>query len=120
MEQNLVIYHGSQQIVEVPRFGVGKNYNDYGQEFYCTENNELAKEWACPVKNDGYSNKYHLILEGLNVIHLTQEELAKESSVSLNTIRAYERKSKDINKAQIDIVLRLAKALKCDITELLD
>lgn len=51
---------------------------------------------------------------------LTQEELAKESSVSLNTIRAYERKSKDINKAQIDIVLRLAKALKCDITELLD
>ena len=51
---------------------------------------------------------------------LTQEELAHESGVSLNTIRAYERKSKDINKAQFDIVLRLAKALKCDITELLD
>ena len=51
---------------------------------------------------------------------LTQEELAHESGVSLNTIRAYERKGKDINKAQIDIVLRLAKALKCDITELLD
>ena len=51
---------------------------------------------------------------------LTQEELAHESGVSLNTIRAYERKSKDINKAQFDIVLRLAKALRCDITELLD
>lgn len=51
---------------------------------------------------------------------LTQEELAHESGVSINTIRAYERKSKDINKAQFDIVLRLAKALKCDITELLD
>lgn len=51
---------------------------------------------------------------------LTQEELANESGVSLNTIRAYERKGKDINKAQFDIVLRLAKALKCDITELLD
>ena len=51
---------------------------------------------------------------------LTQEELACESGVSLNTIRAYERKGKDINKAQFDIVLRLAKALKCDITELLD
>ena len=51
---------------------------------------------------------------------LTQEELAGESGVSLNTIRAYERKGKDINKAQIDIVLRLAKALKCEITELLD
>lgn len=51
---------------------------------------------------------------------LTQEELSHESGVSLNTIRAYERKGKDINKAQFDIVLRLAKALKCDITELLD
>ena len=51
---------------------------------------------------------------------LTQEELAHESGVSLNTIRSYERKGKDINKAQFDIVLRLAKALKCDITELLD
>lgn len=51
---------------------------------------------------------------------LTQEKLAHESGVSLNTIRAYERKSKDINKAQTDIVLRLANALKCDIIELLN
>lgn len=51
---------------------------------------------------------------------LTQEELAGESGVSINTIRSYERKGKDINKAQFDIVLRLAKALKCDMIELLD
>ena len=74
MKQDIVIYHGSQQIVEVPQFGIGKKYNDYGQGFYCTESSELAKEWACPVKNDGYSNKYHLSLDGLNVMHLTQGE----------------------------------------------
>ncbi len=51
---------------------------------------------------------------------LTQKALAKESGVSLNTIRAYERKSKDLNKAQFDIVMRLAKALKCDVSELLE
>lgn len=51
---------------------------------------------------------------------LTQEALAKESGVSLNTIRAYERKSKDLNKAQFDIVIRLAKALKCEVTDLLE
>ena len=51
---------------------------------------------------------------------LTQEELANESGVSLNTIKAYERKSKDLNKAQFDIVTRLAKALKCDISELIN
>ena len=71
MKKDLVIYHGSQQIVEIPKFGVGKTYNDYGQGFYCTESIELAKEWACPIKNDGYSNKYVLHLDGLNVMHLT-------------------------------------------------
>ena len=71
MKKDLVIYHGSQQIVEVPKYGVGKTYNDYGQGFYCTESIELAKEWACPIKNDGYSNKYVLHLDGLNVMHLT-------------------------------------------------
>ncbi|MBS6397503.1 MAG: helix-turn-helix transcriptional regulator [Clostridiales bacterium] len=51
---------------------------------------------------------------------LTQEALADESGVSLNTIRAYERKSKDLNKAQFNIVMRLAGALKCDVSELLE
>lgn len=51
---------------------------------------------------------------------MTQETLARESGVSLNTIRAYERKSKDLNKAQLDIVMRLAKALRCDAADLVD
>jgi len=51
---------------------------------------------------------------------LTQEELSLASNVSLNTIRAYERKSKDLKKARVDIVINLAKALKCDAIELLD
>lgn len=51
---------------------------------------------------------------------LTQEALAKASGVSVSTIRAYEQKSKDINKAQLDIVMRLSKVLKCNITDLAD
>lgn len=31
MKKDLIIYHGSQQIVEVPKFGIAKKYNDYGQ-----------------------------------------------------------------------------------------
>lgn len=72
MNQDFIIYHGSQQIVETPKFGIGKKYNDYGQGFYCAESMELAKEWACPVKNDGYANKYRLTLNGMNVMHLTK------------------------------------------------
>ena len=72
MKKELSFYHGSQEIVQVPRFGAGKSYNDYGQGFYTTENLELAKEWACPVKNDGYANRYILRLDDLNVMHLTK------------------------------------------------
>lgn len=74
MENELIIYHGSQQIIKKPQFGAGKTYNDYGQGFYCTESAELAKEWACPVKNDGYLNKYLMRLDGLNVMHLNKGE----------------------------------------------
>ena len=51
---------------------------------------------------------------------MTQDELAAESGVSANTIKAYERKSKNLNKAQFDIVMKLAKALKCEISDLVE
>jgi hypothetical protein len=74
MDHKITIFHGSQKIVEIPKYGMGKKYNDYGQGFYCTESIELAKEWACPVKNDGYANQYNLQMEGLKVMHLTHGE----------------------------------------------
>ena len=101
MKKDLVIYHGSQHIVEVPKYGVGKTYNDYGQGFYCTESIEIAKEWACPVKNNGYSNKYILHLDGLNVMHLTdgQFNILNWLAILLNNrkfdIRYIRRKSRD-------------------------
>lgn len=38
MENILTIYHGSKDKIVQPIYGLGKNYNDYGQGFYCTEN----------------------------------------------------------------------------------
>ena len=72
MKQCMTIYHGSHQIVERPMYGFGKEYNDYGQGFYCTEDIELAKEWACPLEKDGYVSMYSLDLDGLKVMHLTE------------------------------------------------
>lgn len=65
----ITIYHGSPNIV-TPVFGEGKAYNDYGQGFYCTENLELAKEWACSQDSDGYANQYILNLDSLNILYL--------------------------------------------------
>ena len=67
--KTITIYHGSPNIV-TPVFGEGKAYNDYGQGFYCTENLELAKEWACSQDSDGYANQYILNLESLKVLYL--------------------------------------------------
>ncbi|MBQ2861044.1 MAG: DUF3990 domain-containing protein, partial [Peptococcaceae bacterium] len=72
MNNHMILYHGSQHIVANPQYGVGKPYNDYGVGFYCTENIELAKEWACPVKKDGYANQYVLRTNDLNILYLTR------------------------------------------------
>lgn len=68
------LYHGSLEIVKKPLYGDGKIYNDYGQGFYCTEEIELAKEWACTENKDGYVNQYTLDMSGLKMLDLASDE----------------------------------------------
>ncbi len=74
MDKLLTIYHGSQQIVETPVFGEGRKNNDFGLGFYCTESNELAKEWAVSSLQDGFSNRYMLDVEFLNILKLNSPD----------------------------------------------
>ena len=64
------MYHGSTKVIEKPAFGVGNPHNDYGLGFYCTENLELAKEWASSEKRDGFANQYEINGEELNILYL--------------------------------------------------
>ena len=50
----------------------------------------------------------------------TQLELSKKSGVSLRSIQMYEQRNKDINKASVETVYRLAKVLGCEIEELIE
>lgn len=70
----MILYHGSEKIIENPVFGKGNLRNDYGRGVYCTENEELAKEWACSNNKNGFANKYELKLEGLNILYLNSSE----------------------------------------------
>lgn len=74
MGKKIVVYHGSSKIIERPIYGMGNPNNDYGLGFYCTENIELAKEWACSAETDGYANKYMLDVTDLSVLSLTGGE----------------------------------------------
>jgi len=68
------LYHGSDKIIEKPVFGGGKPYNDYGPGFYCTEDYELAGEWAVSFERDGYINTYSIDLRGLSVLDLNSPD----------------------------------------------
>ena len=50
----------------------------------------------------------------------TQQELSEASGVTLRMIQLYEQKQNDISKAQVTVVLNLAKALGCEAEDLID
>jgi len=69
-EHILRIYHGSSDPNLVPTFSGGKEYHDYGKGFYCVEDIEMAKEWACQHndKTISYVYAFNLNLLGLDQI----------------------------------------------------
>lgn len=66
----ITIYHGSTKIITKPELGLGQANNDYGQGFYCTQDLELAKEWACRTPHNGFANIYSLDTAGLRILNL--------------------------------------------------
>lgn len=70
----LKLYHGSEKIIRTPVFGEGNLNNDYGLGFYCTEELELAKEWAGFMEKDGFANEYTLDTTHLSCLHLNDEK----------------------------------------------
>lgn len=66
--------HGSENIIKKPTFGHGKKYNDYGLGFYCTENEELANEWAVDIDRNGYCNIYDLNIKNLKILNLNDQK----------------------------------------------
>ena len=50
----------------------------------------------------------------------TQAELAERAGVTLRSIQMYEQRNKNINKASVDTVYKLAKTLGCTIEDLIE
>ena len=51
---------------------------------------------------------------------LSQSKLAAEAGVSMHSIQMYEQRNKDINKAQALQVVKIARALGCEVEDLLE
>ena len=66
------IYHGSPMEIPKPLLSKGKPNNDYGRGFYCTEDIEMAREWACKGKDPpGFANAYDLFIDELSILNLS-------------------------------------------------
>ena len=50
----------------------------------------------------------------------TQQKLCAASGVSLRMIQLYEQRQNDIGKAQVSVVIRLARALGCGVEDLIE
>ena len=50
----------------------------------------------------------------------TQQKLSDVSGVSLRMIQLYEQKQNDIGKAQVNVVVSMAKALGCEVEDLME
>ena len=66
------LYHGSSGEIPHPSLALGKPHNDYGRGFYCTEDIEMAREWACKGREPpGFANAYELDANGLAILDLS-------------------------------------------------
>lgn len=77
------------------------------------------EEWVAykPITTGEYRSRLKFFRE---LRGMSQSELAEKSGVLLRTIQAYEQGYKDINKAQVVTVLRLAEALKCSVYDIIN
>ena len=79
----MIIYHGSDHIIEKPVYHQGKKHNDYGYGFYCTEHKDMAMEWAVSEDKRGYANCYEIDTHDLTVFNLNDHSILSWLTVLL-------------------------------------
>ena len=73
----MILYHGSNAIVEYPEIRKAKYNKDFYFGFYCTRYQEQAERWATRYGKKGYVNQYEYEPnEKLN--YLLFEEMTEE------------------------------------------
>ena len=63
------LYHGSQEGVVEPKFGLDSSHHDFGAGFYLTDSPELAGEWSVcrPGCGNGWVHAFDLDTDGLKI-----------------------------------------------------
>lgn len=77
--EKIIVYHGSNVEVPVPRILQNGFYKDFGYGFYCTSYEKQAKRWAMTRKGESILNRYEYRLypdlKVLSFVEMTDEWL---------------------------------------------
>ena len=100
-----------------------RNYIDMNdlQKLYPTLHEVSLHKAISTIKKYITNKNMPTNLQRLRLNHnISQSKLAEVSGVSLRMIQQYEQKQKDINKASVSSLYELAKALDCDIEDIME
>ena len=100
-----------------------RNYLDMNdlQKLYPTLHEVSLHKAISTIKKYITNKNMPTNLQRLRLNHnISQSKLAEVSGVSLRMIQQYEQKQKDINKASVSSLYELAKALDCDIEDIME
>ena len=112
-----IIYHGSNVIVDKPVFhhSDSNEHNDYGLGFYCTQNLDMAKEWANRTTRNGFANKYTFDERGLKILDLTDK--AKYTVLNWIAILLHNREITENDRIEYNDVLEYLERYYIDVNE---
>lgn len=111
------IYHGSEKILKKPTFHYERSnkHNDYGLGFYCTQNIDMAKEWANRNSRSGFANKYSIDERGLKILDLTDK--TKFSVLNWIAILLHNREIPENDQIEFRDVLDYLEKYYIDVEE---
>lgn len=68
-EDSIIIYHGSNVVVDSPQIIISGYYKDFGFGFYCTNIEKQAKKWALSKQGASIVSIYkYKEVDGLKVL----------------------------------------------------
>jgi len=113
MAKSITLYHGTNKKNFEPRFGGGREYHDYGNGFYTTEDVEAAKEWACQGVHDlAFLYVYEFNVSGLSVLSLDENKTLAWVSVLMA-----HRRSKKIRGAALERCNKMIERYGLDVSK---
>ena len=66
----MIVYHGNDKIIDNPKIEKDTVRGDYGPGFYCTMDENTAREWASTYTQSGYVNQYEFTQGRLKMVDL--------------------------------------------------